>query len=118
MCISLQEKYTLTHSAFLLVLTTGWLPKSSLIPIPLQELIDVVHHDVRARVHTCHLQFGVPTGDNCADVLTKPLPLPLCEEHRRCRGVYPHWTEGKCEELSIACRCGLRALVISRCELR
>jgi hypothetical protein len=52
--------------------------------------IDVVYHHIRESVKIQQMQFfGIPTRQNCADVLKNPLPHTLCEEHRCTLGVHP-----------------------------
>ena len=52
--------------------------------------IDIVHHHIRERVSMGHIQFAsMPSKDNPADILTKPLPFKLFQKHRSSLGVLP-----------------------------
>lgn len=52
--------------------------------------IETIHHHVREKVIRQQMRFAsVPTADNPADILTKPLPQQLFEKHRLTIGVVP-----------------------------
>ena len=52
--------------------------------------IEIIYHHVREKVARQQMKFiPVPTADNPADVLTKPLPQQLFEKHRQSLGVVP-----------------------------
>ena len=52
--------------------------------------IDIIYHHVREKVARQQMKFvSIPTADNAADILTKPLPQQLFEKHRLSLGVVP-----------------------------
>jgi hypothetical protein len=52
--------------------------------------IETIYHHIREKVKRKQMRFvQVPTADNPADILTKPLPQQLFEKHRQTLGVVP-----------------------------